>query len=116
METAQETSVLYVGGGYSHGARKGRVLSGTGALSPEEWNIGPRQPSPAERELADQVLEQVREPLLYARVDLLAGPDGPLLLELELTEPYLFLGEEPGAADRFAWAIRSEAQRLSDPA
>lgn len=115
VETAQETSVLYVGGGYSHGARKGRVLSGTGALSPEAWDIGPRQPSPAERDVAEQVLAQVREPLLYARVDLLAGPDGPLLLELELTEPYLFLGEEPGAADRFAWAIRSEALRLASP-
>ena len=30
--------------------------------------------------------------LLYARVDLIPGPDGePLLIELELTEPSLFL-------------------------
>lgn len=105
VETTQETSVLYVGGGYSHGARKGRVLSGTGALSPEEWDIGPREPSAAERDLADRVIAEVAAPLLYARVDLLAGPDGPLLLELELTEPFLFLGMSDGAADRFAEAI-----------
>jgi hypothetical protein len=38
-------------------------------------------------------------------VDLLPGPDGPLLLELEVTEPYLFLSTGDGAADRLAAAI-----------
>jgi hypothetical protein len=105
VETVQETSVLYVGGGYSHGARKGRVLTGTGALSPHDWDLGVREPSAAELAVAEQVLAQVEEPLLYARVDLLAGDDGPLLLELELTEPYLFLALADGAADRLAAAI-----------
>jgi glutathione synthase/RimK-type ligase-like ATP-grasp enzyme len=105
VETAQETSLLYLGGTFTHGARKGRVLSGRGALSPNEWDLGPREPSAAERDVAEQVLAAVDEPLLYARVDLLAGPDGPLLLELELTEPYLFLGYCEGAADRLAGAI-----------
>jgi glutathione synthase/RimK-type ligase-like ATP-grasp enzyme len=105
VETAQETSLLYVGGEYSHGAHKGRVLTGVGALSPNDWDLGPREPSAAERELADKVLAAVDEPLLYARVDLLAGDDGPLLLELELTEPFLFLDFDDGAADRFAAAI-----------
>jgi hypothetical protein len=45
-------------------------------------------------------------PLLYARVDLIPGPDGaPLLVELELTEPSLFLGHAADAARRFADAI-----------
>ena len=105
VETVQETSLLYVGGAYSHGAHKGRVLTGVGALSPNDWNLGPRDPTAAERALADEVLACVDEPLLYARVDLLAGEDGPLLLELELTEPFLFLDFEVGAADRFAAAI-----------
>jgi glutathione synthase/RimK-type ligase-like ATP-grasp enzyme len=105
VETELETSVLYVGGGYSHGARRGRVLSWTQALSPDQWDLGPRDPSGAERELAEQVLAQVHEPLLYARVDMLATPDGPVLLELELTEPFLFLSYDDGAADRFAAAI-----------
>jgi glutathione synthase/RimK-type ligase-like ATP-grasp enzyme len=105
VETSQETSLLYVGGEYSHGAHKGRVLTGVGALSPNDWDLGPREPSAAERELADQVLAAVDEPLLYARVDVLAGDDGPLLLELELTEPFLFLDFADGAADRFAGAI-----------
>jgi hypothetical protein len=105
VETVQETSLLFVGGCYSHGARKGRVLTGVGALSPNDWDLGPRDPSAAELALAQQVLAEVAEPLLYARVDLLAGADGPLLLELELTEPFLFLGMSDGAADRLAGAI-----------
>jgi hypothetical protein len=105
VETVQETSLLFLGGEYSHGAHKGRVLTGVGALSPNDWDLGPRDPSAVERTLAEQVLAQVKEPLLYARVDLLAGPDGPLLLELELTEPFLFLTMSDGAADRFASAI-----------
>jgi hypothetical protein len=105
VETSQETSLLYVGGEYSHGAHNGRVLTGVGALSPNDWDLGPREPSVAERELAEKVLAAVDEPLLYARVDLLAGEDGPLLLELELTEPFLFLDFDAGAADRFAAAI-----------
>ena len=44
--------------------------------------------------------------LLYARVDLIPGPDGePMLIELELTEPSLFLRQSPGAAERLAEAI-----------
>ena len=45
--------------------------------------------------------------LLYARVDLLPGPAGdPQVVEVELTEPSLFLTAVPPAADRFAAAIR----------
>jgi hypothetical protein len=45
---------------------------------------------------------------LYARVDLLAGPDGePMLIELELTEPSLFLEHGPHAPGAFAAAIAS---------
>jgi hypothetical protein len=42
---------------------------------------------------------------LYARVDLLPSPDGPVVVELELTEPSLFLAHSAGAPDRFAAAI-----------
>jgi len=44
--------------------------------------------------------------LLYARVDTAAGADGePLLLELEATEPFLFLEHAPAGAARFAAAV-----------
>ena len=47
----------------------------------------------------------VRRRSLYARVDLLPGPDGPVVIELELTEPSLFLGYAGRRRDRFASAI-----------
>ncbi len=50
--------------------------------------------------------------LLYARVDLIRGPDGrPLLLELELVEPTLFLADHPAGLARFVAAL----ERLLPP-
>jgi hypothetical protein len=110
-----ETGLVYLGGRYSHAIRKGPMLRGPDAAAdglyvPEE--ISPRTPTPAERRVAETVLGALAfpEPLLYARVDLIDGPDGaPLLVELELTEPSLFLDTAPGAADRFAVAIANLA-------
>ena len=43
---------------------------------------------------------------LYARVDLVPGADGrPLVLEVELTEPSLFLTVADGAAQRLVTAV-----------
>jgi hypothetical protein len=96
---------------YSHAIRKGAMLTGPdeGTIDPGDEKITPRTPTPAELAVAARVLEAVpggAGRLLYARVDLISGPDGaPLLVELELTEPSLFLREAPGAADRLADGI-----------
>ena len=71
-------------------------------------------PSDVERQVAEAVLDAVpggRDRLLYARVDLVPGPDGPELIELEVTEPALYLGLEDGAADRFASVIIEQLGR-----
>lgn len=110
-----ETAVVHLGGPYSHAIRKGPLLrpgqpDQTEALwRPED--ITAREPSAAERELAERTLAAVPGGpgrLLYARVDLLPGPDGtPVLIELELAEPSLFLLTVPAAAERLAAAIRT---------
>jgi hypothetical protein len=68
---------------------------------PEE--ITPSAVTADQRAVAEQVLAAVPggpERLLYARVDLVRGADGnAVLLELELTEPSLYLGYAAGAAD-----------------
>jgi len=52
------------------------------------------------------------DPPIYARIDLLRDAQGaPAVLELELTEPSLFLAHAPGAAESFA---RDLVRRLSD--
>jgi hypothetical protein len=110
VDSDGETALLFLGGAYSHAIRKGPMLTGPavevdGLYQPEE--IRPREPSPAQLALAEQALAAVPgDALLYARVDLVPGPDGhPVLLELELAEPSLFLGTSAPAAQRFAEAI-----------
>ncbi len=109
VDEAGESALLFFGGRYSHAIRKGQMLHagrgpGTGLYVEED--IRPRDPSAAEREAAERVLDAIpwcREELLYARVDLIPGPDGaPRLVELELAEPSLFLSYSPGAAERLA--------------
>jgi hypothetical protein len=104
--------VLFLGGEYSHSIRKGPLLTGPDVgdvelYKPEE--ITSRLPTPAELSVAEKALAAVPggpERLLYARIDLIPGLDGePLLAELELTEPSLFVGTSPGAATRLAAAI-----------
>ena len=119
VDESGETALVYFRGELSHAMRKGQILfPGQGVQpmilddDPREL-MAPREPSATERAVAERVLDAVpvaREDLLYARVDLVPGPDGePVLLELELTEPSLFLGGSEGAADRFAAAIRAYA-------
>jgi hypothetical protein len=111
VDTRGETALMYIGGRFSHAIRKGALLPAAGAPStpglfaPEE--IVPRAPEADELEAAGRILGAAPfGELLYGRVDLLRDPQGaPRLLELELTEPSLFLAHAPGSAERFAAAL-----------
>lgn len=100
---------------FSHAIRKGPMLVGPdtgveGLYVPEA--ITARRPTDEEFALARQVLAAAPAGLLYARVDLIPGPDGsPVLVELELTEPSVFLEHDAFAADRFAAAIEARLAR-----
>lgn len=101
-----ETALLFFEGQFSHAIRKAPLLTRgqapTSALFKAE-SIQPRQPSAAELDVATRVLAALPfETLAYARVDLLPSDSGPQLLELELTEPSVFLPYGEGAAARFA--------------
>jgi biotin carboxylase len=104
-----ETALIYLAGRFSHAIRKGPLLPAgapaSGALfAPEE--ITARAPEADELAAATRVLAALPYgALLYARVDLIRDAAGaPCLLELELTEPSLFLGHAPGAAQRLVAA------------
>jgi hypothetical protein len=111
VEQAGETALIYLDGAYSHAIRKGPLLvpgaerDDSGLFVTED--IAPREPSAAEHAAGERIMAWVTGrfgPLLYARVDLLPG-DEPALLELELTEPSLFLAHAPGSAERLARAV-----------
>ncbi len=108
-----ETGVIFVGGKFSHAIRKAPILAHDpryeeGGLYAAE-RITSREPSAAELDLATAALAAVPggpERLLYARVDIVSdGAGKPMLMELELTEPSLFMRTTPGSERTFARAI-----------
>jgi hypothetical protein len=120
VDHAGEAALIYLDGRFSHAITKGAMIpAGTvhavdgDALFIEE-NITPRTADERERAVGDAALAFVRDRFgdqLYARIDLLPGPDGPVVGELELVEPSLFLQESPDgrAAHAFAAAIGARA-------
>jgi glutathione synthase/RimK-type ligase-like ATP-grasp enzyme len=114
IEERGETALIFLGGEYSHAVSKGAMLVGdrgleAGGLYVSE-TIAPREPMDDDLSVARDALAAVPggpDRLAYARVDLVPDANGsPLLIELELTEPSLFLGTSPGSADRFANVLR----------
>lgn len=100
-----ELSLIYLGGAYSHAVlkvpRQGdyRVQSDHGgAVLPLRTVAAPVG------EAAEAALAATPHPWTYARVDGVVVGGAFLLMELELLEPELFLGQ-PGAAERFADAL-----------
>ncbi|MEU7804727.1 hypothetical protein AB0B10_36280 [Micromonospora arborensis] len=122
VDTEGETALLFLAGPdgltFSHAIRKGPMLTGPdlgpdGLYKAEE--IAARTARPEQLAVAEKTLAAVpggTRQLLYARVDLIPGPDGePVLVELELTEPSLFIGYADGAPDRLAAAIATHLAR-----
>ncbi|MBW3559681.1 MAG: transporter [Proteobacteria bacterium] len=102
IEQHGELSMFFLGGAYSHAVRK-VPRAGDFRVQPEyEGVTNAADPSPDEQAAAEAILAAVQEPLLYARVDLVRGlDDRPVLMELELVEPDLFLGHAPDRGRRF---------------
>jgi glutathione synthase/RimK-type ligase-like ATP-grasp enzyme len=110
LDEAAETALVYLDGAYSHAVRR-RVplpIAGERAVFYLDEEIGPAEATPAEQVVAAAALACAPGPLLYARVDLL----GSSVLELEISEPSLYLDYGAGAAARFAAAI-SQRLRIS---
>ncbi len=107
IEASGETSLVVLGGLVSHAVTK---LPARGEFRIHEHRGGRYaqvDPAAAEVELALGACEAAHaitgEDLLYARADLVAGDDGrPLLMELELIEPSLYLHTVPAATERLA--------------
>lgn len=62
-------------------------------------------PGTALIEQAQQIINSINDPLLFARVDGIELDGRLVLMELELIEPFLFLTNSPHAIERFARAI-----------
>lgn len=122
IEREGETAIVFIAGSESHALRKEVVLEpdeeaplADHELRAAEAMFRPElvtgsEARPAQRQLAAEVVEELGRRIgaapLYARVDLIAGPQGePLLLELEAVEPSLYFEQAPGSEERFAEAL-----------
>jgi len=100
-----ETTLTFIDGAFSHAVRR--------ILKPGEWRANPQYGITYERaELGPGVIEAAQASLgllpttpLYARVDGLVRPEGFMLMELELIDPYLYLEFAPGSADVMGRAL-----------
>ena len=117
VDRAGETALIYLDGSFSHSVRKGPLLQGERSTDhllwvPEEITAG--DAADDELVLADRALDAVpfaRDDLLYARVDVVRGHEGtPMVLEVELAEPSLFLAHGQSAATRLAAGIARRLQ------
>lgn len=101
VEDYGERSMIYLDGELSHAIRKSPRFSGD-----SESITGPFPIADAERDVALAALAPYRDRIQYGRVDLARDEAGvPMVMELELVEPSLFLARRPGAADRFVAQI-----------
>ncbi|MTV27120.1 hypothetical protein FTX61_17125 [Nitriliruptoraceae bacterium ZYF776] len=109
VESEGEVSVVLVDGEVSHVVRKRPAAGEYRVQETFGGRYGPLDPDGEGAEpaaLARWVVEATGQELLYARVDLLRDDVGTWqLAELEVTEPDLYLGTVPQAADRLADAI-----------
>ena len=112
-----ETGLVYLDGQFSHGFRKAPIFADTdqnhnGLYVVEDITL--RIPSAAERAFGDKVVAFVTNKFgtapLYARVDMVVNAAGvPELMELELTEPSLFLHLDDESPARAALAFANAA-------
>ena len=125
VDAAGETGIVVLGGEVSHVLHKKPVLRpdevapvdpSRGDFAPAEVMFDPElvtagRADEAQLALARRVVAELDRrfgPPLYARVDMVPGPDGqPVLLEVEAVEPCLYLDTSPGASERFAAAVRA---------
>jgi len=125
VDTLGETAVVVLGGTVSHVLHKKAVLrpDEVAPVDPSRGDFAPAEvmfdddlvtaghADAAQLALADEVAFELQRrfgPSLYLRVDLVPGDDGdPVVMEIEAVEPCLYLDTTPGAAERFAAAVRA---------
>lgn len=112
VETYGERCLVFLDGVFSHAVRKNALTQGGRWTELPEG--APVEAAEDELAAAERVLAAAGAGrALYARVDLTRDAAGdPLLLELELAEPTLFLAERPAA---IAWLVRRLAELVQLP-
>lgn len=113
VEVEGELSLVWIAGaGVTHGVRKVPAHGDFRVQEDHGATDMPWEPDAAARALADRAIAAAQASpelsgsrLVYARVDLLVGPQGYVLNELELVEPALFMRHFPGVGEALAACV-----------
>ena len=97
IQSRGEISLVFLDGGFSHAVRKRPIADDFRVQADFGGSLEPATPVGDTIGFGEAVLAAAGRPWLYARVDLVETDRGPVLMELELIEPDLFLTPE-GAA------------------
>ncbi len=112
VDSYGERGCVYFNGSFDHAfAKAALLLPGEQAIEGlfVQEEIEPVELTDHERSAADAVNAWLVErfgSLLYARIDLVPGPNGPEVLEVELIEPSFFFDSDPPSATRFVELLR----------
>ena len=102
-----EYSFIFIDGAFCHALLKTAKPGDYRIQSTYGGAETPIAPTPEDLADAKAVLQTLEDTPLYARVDMLRGEDGQLLLmELELIEPYLYPVEGPRLGTMMADAVQ----------
>lgn len=105
VQTHGEWSFIFFEGKYSHAVLKRASQEDFRVQDEYGGYLDSASPSDALIEKARKVFDLVDAELLFARVDGIERNGEFYLMELELIEPFLYLGRDPLAAERFGEAI-----------
>jgi glutathione synthase/RimK-type ligase-like ATP-grasp enzyme len=100
-----EQSLIFFAGRLSHAVSKTAAEGDYRIQMTHGGALAEHDPTAGELDLAARALAAVGADLLYARIDMVTTPAGPVIMELELIEPELFLPREPEAPGRLADAV-----------
>jgi hypothetical protein len=111
IQTEGEMSLIFIDGDFSHALIKSAAAGDYRIQSSYGGSEQAHEPDPGDRKAATAIIEALDETPLYARVDMVRGDDGRMLLmELELIEPFLYPLQGPGLGERSHAAL---ARRLA---
>lgn len=107
-----EASLMVFGGTFTHSILK-RAKTGDFRVQDDfGGSVHPYQHTPDEVELAQKVMAQCSSVPAYGRVDIVWNEQNqPMVSELEIIEPELWVRNAPWAADHFAKAIADKLGR-----
>tara|TARA_R110002073_G_scaffold51395_3_gene134949 strand:- start:306 stop:1154 length:849 start_codon:yes stop_codon:yes gene_type:complete len=102
IRTLGETSCTFFHGQFSHAVVKRPKTNSILVQAEHGGRTEPVTLTPPQLATARSMLDLLPEPALFARVDMVFTKAAPLLMEVEVIEPELFVLHDPTAPNRFA--------------